>query len=79
MFHPLYSHLRHKWELQNQNDRQYFPEYPDKHHGLSVHAVYPKTIFVPQGPAHQKHHEQKFQKQIYSPPFVIPQDFLSIL
>ena len=44
MFHPLYNHLRHKWELQNQNDRPYFPEYPDKHHGLSVHAVYPKII-----------------------------------
>ena len=43
----------------NQNDRPYFPEYPDKHHGLSVHAVYPKIIFVPQGPVHQRHHEQK--------------------
>ncbi len=67
MFHPLYNHLRHKWELQNQNDRPYFPEYPDKHHGLSVHAVYlnPEKPDVPlnKNDAFQKVQKRRVQEK----------------
>ena len=56
---PLYNHLRHKWELQNQNDRPYFPEYPDKTPRTVSSCCLSKDNFCPTGPVHQRHHETK--------------------